>query len=79
MHDYELLKERCDICFKREEHTGPDPTSPGIASYIDSFRNGALPHGGGGFGLERVVGLFLNIEDVKFISIFARDPKRLTP
>jgi hypothetical protein len=28
-------------------------------SYVDSFRHGALPHGGGGIGLERVVMLFL--------------------
>ena len=26
-----------------------------IKSYIDSFRHGAMPHGGGGVGLERVV------------------------
>ena len=30
-----------------------------IKSYIDSFRHGAMPHGGGGVGLERVVMLFL--------------------
>ncbi len=28
-------------------------------AYVDSFRHGALPHGGGGIGLERVVMLFL--------------------
>jgi aspartyl-tRNA synthetase len=24
-----------------------------IQSYVDSFKHGALPHGGGGIGLER--------------------------
>ena len=30
-----------------------------IQAYVDSFKHGALPHGGGGVGLERVVMLFL--------------------
>jgi hypothetical protein len=30
--------------------------------YVDSFKCGALPHGGGGVGLERVVMLFLGLK-----------------
>ena len=30
-----------------------------IQSYIDAFKHGALPHAGGGIGLERVVMLYL--------------------
>jgi aspartyl-tRNA synthetase len=29
-----------------------------IQDYVNSFRNGALPHGGEGIGIERVVMLF---------------------
>lgn len=50
-----------------------------IASYLDSFRNGALPHGGGGIGLERVVMLFLGLPNVRKCSMFPRDPKRIAP
>jgi hypothetical protein len=30
-----------------------------IQSYVDAFKHGALPHAGGGIGLERVVMLYL--------------------
>lgn len=50
-----------------------------IKDYIDSFRYGALPHGGCGIGLERVVMLFTGLKNIRRISMFPRDPKRLTP
>ena len=56
---------------------GTDPKT--IRAYIDSFRHGALPHGGGGVGLERVVMLFLGLGNIRKASMFPRDPKRLFP
>jgi hypothetical protein len=50
-----------------------------IAAYIDSFRLGAPPHGGAGVGLERVVMLYLGLDNIRKTSMFPRDPKRLTP
>jgi len=50
-----------------------------IKSYIDSFRYGVSPHAGGGIGLERVVMLFLGLDNIRKTSLFPRDPKRLTP
>lgn len=50
-----------------------------IESYVDSFRHGALPHGGGGIGLERVVMLFLGLPNIRKCSWFPRDPKRISP
>ena len=50
-----------------------------IASYIDSFRHGALPHGGGGIGLERVIMLFLGLPNIRKTAWFTRDPKRIAP
>jgi hypothetical protein len=50
-----------------------------IQSYIDSFKFGAFPHGGFGVGLERVVMLFLGLDNIRKTSLFPRDPKRLTP
>lgn len=52
---------------------------PGIQSYIDAFKHGAFPHGGGGVGLERVVMLFLGLNDIRKASMYPRDPRRLTP
>lgn len=50
-----------------------------IKSYIDSFRYGAPPHAGGGIGLERVTMLYLGLDNIRKVSLFPRDPKRLTP
>ena len=51
----------------------------GRGRYVDSFKCGALPHGGGGVGLERVVMLFLGLKNIRKAAMFPRDPKRLAP
>lgn len=50
-----------------------------IKSYVDAFRYGCQPHAGGGIGLERVVMLYLGLDNIRKTSMFPRDPKRLTP
>ena len=50
-----------------------------IRSYIDAFRYGCPPHAGGGIGMERVVMLYLGLDNIRKVSMFPRDPKRLTP
>ncbi|CAJ0940654.1 unnamed protein product, partial [Ranitomeya imitator] len=70
VHDAQLLTERA-------QHHGIDLEK--IKAYIDSFRYGAPPHGGGGIGLERVTMLYLGLHNVRQTSMFPRDPKRLTP
>ena len=49
-----------------------------IQSYIDAFKHGANPHAGGGIGMERVVMLFLGLDDIRKSSMFPRDPTRLS-
>jgi aspartyl-tRNA synthetase len=56
---------------------GVDPES--MKGYIDGFRMGCPPHGGGGIGLERVLMLFLKLNNIRRASLFPRDPKRLEP
>lgn len=70
IHDSDLLAERAKLHEIDLEK---------IKAYIDSFRYGAPPHGGGGIGLERVVMLYLDIHNVRKSSMFPRDPKRVTP
>ena len=40
------------------------------------MRHGMPPHGGGGVGLERVVFLYLGLDNVRKASMFPRDPSR---
>ncbi|KAF0461546.1 Aspartyl-tRNA synthetase [Gigaspora margarita] len=70
VHDPILLEERAKL-------HGIDLRT--IQAYVDSFKRGAPPHAGGGIGLERVVMLYLNLDDIRRCSLFPRDPKRLEP
>jgi len=70
IHDPELLTKRATEC--------KIPLS-GIKKYVDSFKYGAFPHGGAGIGLERVVMLYLGLDNIRKSSLFPRDPKRLEP
>ena len=70
IHDPELLQKRAVECGIEVET---------IQAYIDAFKFGALPHGGCGVGMERVVMLFLALGNIRKTSMFPRDPRRLAP
>uniref|UniRef100_A0A1Q3F2Z1 Aspartate--tRNA ligase, cytoplasmic n=1 Tax=Culex tarsalis TaxID=7177 RepID=A0A1Q3F2Z1_CULTA len=70
IHDPEYLVERA-------KHHAIDTSK--IAAYIEAFRFGCPPHAGGGIGMERVVMLYLGLDNIRKTSMFPRDPKRLTP
>lgn len=70
VHDVNLLIERA---------TAMGIPISSIQSYVDAFKHGALPHAGGGIGLERVVMLYLGLKNIRKTSMFPRDPSRLTP
>jgi len=70
IHDPQMLLDNA-------KQLGVDLTP--IQDYVDSFQYGAFPHAGGGIGMERVVMLFLSLDNIRKSSMFPRDPSRLTP
>jgi len=70
IHEIELLKKRAIECNIPESN---------IKCYLDSFKYGAYPHGGAGIGLERVVMLYLGLDNIRKTSMFPRDPNRCEP
>ncbi|KIP06304.1 hypothetical protein PHLGIDRAFT_107152 [Phlebiopsis gigantea 11061_1 CR5-6] len=66
IHDAAMLEERM-------HEAGVDPDT--MSDYVNGFRWGCPPHGGGGVGLERIVMLFLQLGDVCWASLLPRDPK----
>mmetsp|Transcript_26189 Transcript_26189/g.93452 ORF Transcript_26189/g.93452 Transcript_26189/m.93452 type:complete len:424 (-) Transcript_26189:17-1288(-) len=54
-------------------------TSPSLLSYVTALEHGAPPHAGCGFGLERVVFLYLGLDNIRKASLFPRDPRRCAP
>merc|ERR1712146_450280 len=59
IHDPDLLTQRATAC--------GIPVST-VQSYIDAFKHGALPHAGGGIGMERVVMLYLGLKNIRKTS-----------
>lgn len=72
VHDSEFLSERM-------KSMNIDPNAAGLEDYVNAFRWGAPPHAGGGIGLERVVFLWLGLQNIRRASAFPRDPMRLRP
>lgn len=70
IHDYDQLMSRV-------VEAGINPET--LKGYLESFKYGSKPHGGAGFGLERIVMLFLGLENVRQTSLCPRDSKRLYP
>ncbi|QSL64555.1 hypothetical protein MERGE_001856 [Pneumocystis wakefieldiae] len=70
IHDVEYLQNRIKDL---------NINTTGLENYIDSFKFGMPPHGGGGIGLERVLFLYFELGNIRRSSLFPRDPKRLIP
>ncbi len=47
--------------------------------YAEIFKYGCPPHGGVGFGLDRLTQRMLNLDNVRESLLLTRDPERLTP
>ena len=70
VNDYETLMENIEACGVSAESLG---------AYPDSFKYGSYKHGGGGFGLERLVMFYLGLDNIRQVSMYPRDPSRLVP
>lgn len=66
IHDCQMLEENL-----RRAHI--DPLD--MEEYLEAFRLAAPPHAGAGIGLERLLMLFLDLKNIRFASMFHRDPK----
>src|SRR3989344_1061089 len=68
-------EHRLDILQKQAKEKGVK--IPKI--YEDIFRYGAIPHGGVGFGLDRITQRMLNLDNIREALLLPRDTERLTP
>lgn len=68
--DYEILKQRItEFGLKAEDYSW----------YLDLRKYGSVPHGGFGFGLERIVGWICGLEHIREAIPFPRTIYRITP
>lgn len=54
---------------------GMDPAN--FADYLSIFKYGMPPHGGFGIGLERLTMTMLKLKNIREVSLFPSDPKRI--
>ncbi|KAF5337906.1 hypothetical protein D9758_013099 [Tetrapyrgos nigripes] len=48
-----------------------------LEEYMQGFKWGCPPHAGAGIGLERIMMLMFNLGNIRFASLFPRDPRSL--
>jgi nondiscriminating aspartyl-tRNA synthetase len=58
---------------------GVDPDASGFAPYVAAFKHGLPPHGGFGFGIDRLTQRVLGLGNIKEAILFPRDINRLAP
>lgn len=89
-NSYDIFIRGQEICSGAQRCHDPDlvteilkekgiEAGEGLEAYIKSFRDGVSPHAGAGIGLERVVFLYLGLDNVRKASMFPRDPNRCAP
>lgn len=71
-HRYEKLVEQMKAA-------GIDPSHPGFSYYLQAFKFGLPPHGGFGFGIDRLVQKVVGLNNIKEATLFPRDMQRLVP
>ncbi|MDP8011615.1 MAG: aspartate--tRNA(Asn) ligase [Thermoplasmata archaeon] len=69
-HNYNSLKENI-------EKKGLDPKS--FEFYLEAFKYGMPPHAGWAIGLERLTMILTGVKNIREVTLFPRDRKRVVP
>jgi nondiscriminating aspartyl-tRNA synthetase len=72
-------EHRYENLIAQMQQAGVDPNAPGFAAYVAAFKHGLPPHGGCGFGIDRLTEKVIGLANIKEAILFPRDINRLTP
>ena len=70
LHDPDVLRDRL-----AEQNLNPEH----FADHLESFGWGMPPHSGWGMGLDRLLAVMINVDNVREVVLYPRDPERLSP
>lgn len=72
-------EHRYDVLVQQMVDAGINPEDPGFAPYVSAFKYGLPPHGGFGFGVDRLTEKAIGLNNIKEAILFPRDINRLAP
>jgi len=72
-------EHRHEVLVEQMKAAGVNPDMPGFAPYVAAFKYGLPPHGGFGFGIDRLTEKAIGLGNVKEAVLFPRDINRLAP
>lgn len=72
-------EHRHDNLVEQMKAAGIDPASPGFAHFVTAMKHGLPPHGGCGFGIDRLTEKVIGLANIKEAILFPRDINRLAP
>ena len=78
MSGAQRIHNYADLC-ESMRAKGVNPDDEGYKHYVEAFRVGCPPHGGGGLGLNRILQYYLGLNNIREATLFPRDPVRLAP
>jgi nondiscriminating aspartyl-tRNA synthetase len=74
-----LREHRYEVLVKQMKAAGMDVDHPGYKYFLQAMRYGLPPHGGCGYGIDRLVEKTIGLSNVKEATLFPRDINRLSP
>lgn len=74
-----MREHRYEVLVQQIKDAGLDPAHPGYKYYLEAFKNGLPPHGGCGYGVDRLVQKTIGLSSIKEATLFPRDLNRLAP
>jgi nondiscriminating aspartyl-tRNA synthetase len=72
-------EHRHENLLEQMKKAGVDPNSPGFSHFVTAFKHGLPPHGGCGFGIDRLTEKVIGLANIKEAILFPRDINRLAP
>jgi nondiscriminating aspartyl-tRNA synthetase len=72
-------EHRHENLVEQMKKAGIDPNSPGFSHFVTAFKHGLPPHGGCGFGIDRLTEKVIGLANIKEAILFPRDINRLAP
>ena len=74
-----VRENRYEILVKQMKKAGMDVDHPGYKYFLQAMKFGLPPHGGCGYGIDRLVEKTCGLKNVKEATLFPRDINRLSP